>query len=84
MAGTGKRPWPSRPRELDEPDHPAGGSADLWIALGETAEGDTGSDQARAGRLVARLDRLRQHLYRGDGAGQSPGALHGADVRAGR
>lgn len=58
MAGTGKRPWQNRPQELDEPGHPAGGSADLWIALGETARGETGSDQARAGRLVARLDRL--------------------------
>jgi hypothetical protein len=57
MAGTGKRPWPSRPRELDEPDDPAGPGADLWTALGATAHGETASDQARAGRLVARPDR---------------------------
>jgi hypothetical protein len=69
MAGTGKRPWQSRPQELGEPDHHAGGSADLWIALGETAQGEAGSDQARAGRLDRIVSRLRS---RAAGSGRRP------------
>ena len=73
MAGTGKRPWPSRPQKLDEPDHPAGASTDLWVALGKTAQGEAGSDQARAAPLVARLDRIVSRLRsRAAGSGRRP------------
>jgi hypothetical protein len=45
-------------RDPGGPDQTPGSSADLWAALGETAAGEAAFHRARAGRLVARLDRL--------------------------